>query len=143
MSWEFNNVGIFFLPVLFEIFIARFGPFSYVICGIYSFIKLKILLSKTTSGVPVWNLIVAPVLIFVFHVNLSCCWSETLIACFKVLILSFKIFISILSALISSAKTMMEGPCFLHSYSVSGQVTLNWKQNSYNECCMQLQVVIQ
>ena len=46
---------------------------------------------------------------FFFHVNLSCRWTKTLIGCFEALILSFEILFSILSALISSAKSEYDG----------------------------------
>ena len=102
-SWGFNDVGSFFLPVLFKICMVCFGPFQYEICGVYGLINVKIILKKSTDGIPVSNLIFVSVLIF-FHINLLCHWTKTLIGRVEALILSFKILFIILSALISSAK---------------------------------------
>ena len=44
-SWRFNDVGIFFLPVVFKICMACVGPFQYVICGLYGLIYVKTLLN--------------------------------------------------------------------------------------------------
>ena len=52
-SWGFNDVGSFFLPVLFKICMVCFGPFQYEICGIYGLINVKIILKKSTDGIPV------------------------------------------------------------------------------------------
>ena len=43
----------FFFPVLFKIRMACFGPFQYVICGIYGLINVKIVLNKATDAIPV------------------------------------------------------------------------------------------
>ena len=48
-----NDVGIFFRRVLFKISMACFGPFQYMICGIYDLIKVKIVLNKATDANPV------------------------------------------------------------------------------------------
>ena len=77
----FNDVGIFFFPVLFKIRMACYDPFQYEICGIYGLINVKIILNNATDAIPVYNLIFASVLIF-FHVNLSCRWTKTLIGHF-------------------------------------------------------------
>ena len=48
-----NDVGIFFRRVLFKISMVCFGPFQYMICGIYDLIKVKIVLNKATDANPV------------------------------------------------------------------------------------------
>ena len=45
--------AFFFLPVLFKIRMECFGPFQYVICGIYGLINVKIVLNKATDAIPV------------------------------------------------------------------------------------------
>ena len=52
-SWGFNDVAIFFLPVLFKICMACFRPFQYVICGINLLINVKVVLNKATDAIPV------------------------------------------------------------------------------------------
>ena len=52
-SWGFNDVANFFLSALFKIPMACFGPFQYVICGIYGLINLKIVLNKAIDAIPV------------------------------------------------------------------------------------------
>ena len=45
-SWGFNDVGIFFFfQVPLKIRMACFGPFQYVICGIYGLINAKSVLN--------------------------------------------------------------------------------------------------
>ena len=52
-SWTFNDVAFFFLPILCKIRMACFGPFQYVICGIYGLIHMKIVLNKAADAIPV------------------------------------------------------------------------------------------
>ena len=52
MGMGFNDIGIFFLPFLFKIYMARFGPFQYMICGIFGLINVKIVLNKATDTIP-------------------------------------------------------------------------------------------
>ena len=52
-SWGFNDVGLFFLPVLFKTHMECFRPFHYVICGIYSLINVKSVFDKATDAIPV------------------------------------------------------------------------------------------
>ena len=65
---------------------ACFGPFQYVIGGIYGFINVKVVLNKATDAK--------------FRVNLLLRLTKTLIGHFEPMILSFQILFSILRALI-------------------------------------------
>ena len=62
--------------------------------------------------------------LFFFLVKLLCRWTETLIGPFEALILSFKILFSILSTLLSSAKSEYDGRDMFSSF-------IQYKWSSY------------
>ena len=106
----------FFFPVLFKIRMAYFGSFKYMICGIHGLINVKIVLKWSywcNSSIKPHFCISFNFFIYKFVGR----WTKTFTGRFEVLILSFKILFSSLSALfISSAKSEYNGKGMFSSF---------------------------